>query len=281
MTTYVVFAILTFICAYPFYYLIINSISANDLSAAGEINWLPRGIHFGNYVDVFRLSGLGTAALVSLGRTVIGTICTVLASAYLGYMYTQEKMWRRKFWYRYMVITMYISAGLIPMFLTMKTLHALDRFQTVLDHYREGAQKGSPLDMVFLAYGPIVSSLSQIHTSYETCLRLMGRRFFCEESQHVLSYEDLRDPGGDPVRLTEDMAGKYERQLSELMKTGNRARVRSLLDELENTLRRSDADPAEIRTFLAGMFIHIRTTIANSYRSLDLDSIPVYRKVRV
>lgn len=152
----------------------------------------------------------------------------------------------------------------------LKGDYALDRFQTVLDHYREGAQKGSPLDMVFLAYGPIVSSLSQIHTSYETCLRLMGRRFFCEESQHVLSYEDLRDPGGDPVRLTEDMAGKYERQLSELMKTGNRSRVRSLLDELEKMLRRSDADPAEIRTFLAGMFIHIRTTIANSYRSLDL-----------
>lgn len=128
VTTYIVFAILTFLCAYPFYYLIINSISANDLSAAGEINWLPRGIHFGNYVDVFKLSGLGTAALVSLGRTVIGTICTVLASAYLGYMYTQEKMWHKKFWYRYMVITMYISAGLIPMFLTMKTLHLTNTF---------------------------------------------------------------------------------------------------------------------------------------------------------
>lgn len=31
---YGVFGLLTLICAYPFYYLIINTLSANDLSAA-------------------------------------------------------------------------------------------------------------------------------------------------------------------------------------------------------------------------------------------------------
>ena len=31
-----IFAIFAIICAYPFYYLIINSISANDLSASGK-----------------------------------------------------------------------------------------------------------------------------------------------------------------------------------------------------------------------------------------------------
>ncbi|MDD3261996.1 MAG: carbohydrate ABC transporter permease, partial [Oscillospiraceae bacterium] len=46
---YVIFGILTFICAYPFYYLIINSISANNLSENGVINFWPQGIHFDNY----------------------------------------------------------------------------------------------------------------------------------------------------------------------------------------------------------------------------------------
>lgn len=77
---------------YPFYYLIINTISANDLSANGAINFLPKGFHLENYKQVLQLSGLGTAALVSLGRTVIGTVCTVLASAFLGFMFTQESM---------------------------------------------------------------------------------------------------------------------------------------------------------------------------------------------
>lgn len=125
---YTVFALLTLICAYPFYYLIINSISANDLSANGMINLIPKGIHLKNYMEVFKLSGLPAAMLVSVGRTVIGTACTVLASAYLGFMFTQERLWHRKLWYRLIVITMYFNAGLIPMFMTMKTLHLTNSF---------------------------------------------------------------------------------------------------------------------------------------------------------
>ena len=123
-----IFAIFAIICAYPFYYLIINSISANDLSASGKVNFLPHGFQLENYVKVFQLNGLGTAAMVSLGRTVIGTICTVLASVYLGFMFTQQRMWHRKLLYRFMVITMYFNAGLIPMYMTMKTLHLTNSF---------------------------------------------------------------------------------------------------------------------------------------------------------
>lgn len=125
---YFIFGLFTLICAYPFYYLIINSISANDLSASGVINLIPKGIHFQNYMDVFKLKGIGTAVIVSVARTVIGTICTVMASAYLGFMFTQQKMWKRKLWYRFVVITMYFNAGLIPMFMTMKTLHLTNSF---------------------------------------------------------------------------------------------------------------------------------------------------------
>lgn len=125
---YLIFGIFTLICVYPFYYLVINTLSANDLSANGMINFLPKAIHLENYKEVLKLSGLSTAALVSIGRTVIGTACTVLASAFLGFMFTQEKMWARKFWYRFFIVTMYFNAGLIPMFITMKTLHLTNTF---------------------------------------------------------------------------------------------------------------------------------------------------------
>lgn len=125
---YLIFGIFTLICVYPFYYLVINTLSANDLSANGMINFLPKAIHLENYKQVLKLSGLSTAALVSVGRTVIGTVLTVLASAFLGFMFTQEKMWARKFWYRFFVITMYFNAGLIPLFITMKTLHLTNTF---------------------------------------------------------------------------------------------------------------------------------------------------------
>lgn len=128
IVNYAVFLIFTIICAYPFYYLIINTISSNDLSANGFINFLPKQIHFENYVQVLKLRGLTSAVLVSVGRVVIGTAATVLASAFLGFMFTQDKMWGRKFWYRFIVITMYFNAGLIPMYLTMQNLHLTNSF---------------------------------------------------------------------------------------------------------------------------------------------------------
>lgn len=125
---YGIFLLFTLICAYPFYYLIINTISSNQLSANGLITLIPKGLHLKNYQEVFKLNGLSSALLVSVGRTVIGTSCTVLASAFLGYMFTQQKMWKRKFWYRFLVITMYFNAGLIPVFMTMKMLHLVNSF---------------------------------------------------------------------------------------------------------------------------------------------------------
>lgn len=125
---YAAFTIFTLICIYPFYYLIINTISANDLSENGLINFLPRSMHLQNYIDVLKLKGLGRAAVISLVRTGVGTALTVIASAFLGFMFIQKKMWKRKLWYRYLIITMYFNAGLIPVFITMHLLHLTNNF---------------------------------------------------------------------------------------------------------------------------------------------------------
>jgi len=116
------------ICIYPFYYLAINSISSNTMSANGDILFWPREIHFENYVQAIKLPGLLQAVFVSVSRTVSGTILTVTASAFMGFMFTHENMWGRKFWYRFMVVTMYFGAGLIPWYLTVMRLGLLNNF---------------------------------------------------------------------------------------------------------------------------------------------------------
>ncbi|WP_336790396.1 carbohydrate ABC transporter permease [Paenibacillus sp. MMO-177] len=125
---YTLFSLFALICVYPFYSIIINTISANDISARGDIVFLPKHIHFQNYVDVFKIPGLWDATLISLSRTIIGTSLTVGASAFLGFMFTQEDMWGRSFWYRFTVITMFFNAGIIPWYLTMKNLHLTNNF---------------------------------------------------------------------------------------------------------------------------------------------------------
>lgn len=124
----IILSFFALICAYPFYFLIINSLSSNQAAAAGEVTWRVIGWHWDNYKTVLGLDGLGQAAWISVARTVIGTVLTVLASAYLGFMFTQQKMWKRSFWYRFVVITMYFNAGLIPMFITMKNYGLTNNF---------------------------------------------------------------------------------------------------------------------------------------------------------
>ena len=125
---YILFALFALLCVYPFYYVVINTISANDISARGDILFFPQHIHFRNYVDVFKIPGLWNATLISLGRTVLGTFLTVGASAFLGFMFTQDDMWGRKFWYRFTIITMFFNAGIIPWYLTMRALHLTNNF---------------------------------------------------------------------------------------------------------------------------------------------------------
>ena len=125
---YLGFAILTLICIFPFYYLFIQTISNNALSAAGNVTFYPKGIHFSNYVEVLKVKGLSHAALVSVGRTVLGTIGTVIGSAFLGYLFTKRKMAGRVFWYRFVIVTMYFNAGIIPWFIVMMNLNLTNNF---------------------------------------------------------------------------------------------------------------------------------------------------------
>ena len=125
---YIIFSIAAFLCLYPFYYILINTISANDISARGDVLFWPKQIHFHNYVSAFRIDGLLQAFKISLLRTSLGTALTVFASAFLGFMFTQEKMWLRKLWYRLIVATMYFNAGIIPWFLVMKQMHLTNNF---------------------------------------------------------------------------------------------------------------------------------------------------------
>ncbi len=128
VVTYVVYAIFAFVCAYPFYYLIINSISANNLSERGKVIFLPHEIHFTNYEGLLKIPELTDAALMSVYRTVVGTVLTVIIAAFLGYMFTRNTLWKRKLWYRLVTITMYFNAGVIPWYLAMKTLGMTNNF---------------------------------------------------------------------------------------------------------------------------------------------------------
>jgi len=122
------FILFTLICIFPFYYLLINTISDNELVRIGAVNWYPRGIHFNNYIALLRVNDLAVSALVTVARTVLGTSLMVLTSAFVGYLVTKKAMFGRKVIYRMIVITMYFNAGLIPWYLNMSMLGLTNNF---------------------------------------------------------------------------------------------------------------------------------------------------------
>ncbi|MGI5900115.1 MAG: carbohydrate ABC transporter permease [Christensenellales bacterium] len=124
----ILFGLFTLACLFPFYYIFINTISNNNLVATGRIHLIPRGLHLSNYVSVLKLKNIGSAASVSLARTVVGTIITLIAASFPAYAFTRDEFWHRKLFYRFVIVTMYFSAGLIPQFLTYRALGIYNTF---------------------------------------------------------------------------------------------------------------------------------------------------------
>lgn len=125
---YTVFFLIALVCIYPFYYLIINTISRNDYVDLGLIMYKPEGVHFQNYINIFKLKNVLPSIFISVSRTILGTALPVIFTTILGYLFTKEHMKCRKFLYRFTIITMYFSAGMIPGYMNMKLLGLLNNY---------------------------------------------------------------------------------------------------------------------------------------------------------
>lgn len=124
----ILFSLLFFLCAYPFYYIFIVSISDPALVQKTTVTFYPLGATLENYRQVFALSGIYGAFVISILRTVIGTVVTLFFTSILAYTVTKQDLPARKFFYRFAITAMYVNAGLIPWYLTMRTLGLKDNF---------------------------------------------------------------------------------------------------------------------------------------------------------
>ena len=125
---YFLMLLATFICVYPFWYIVIYTFSDSTKAGINSPVFLPRGFSVSNYIDIFKLNGFFPALGISVLRTLLGTVSAVLVCSFLGYMFTKEEMPGRKVMYRFLVMTMYINGGLISTFIVMKSYGLLNTF---------------------------------------------------------------------------------------------------------------------------------------------------------
>lgn len=115
--------IIVLMTIYPF--LNVLAISFNDpIDTMRNINFLiPREFTINNYTYLFREKDLMAPFLMSVARTVIGTLTGLICSAMLAYTMSRKDFYFVKPISILFIITMYVSGGMVPEYLLiMRTL---------------------------------------------------------------------------------------------------------------------------------------------------------------
>jgi putative aldouronate transport system permease protein len=120
--------IICFLCIYPIWYVIVNSLNDAKDAMLGGIYWWPRKFSVQNYKKVFEDSSVLQAFKVTIGKTLLGTITNVFFTAMVAYPLSKKNLVGRKWYMALGTITMFFSGGLIPTFLLFKKLALLNNF---------------------------------------------------------------------------------------------------------------------------------------------------------
>ncbi len=123
--------ILSFAVAITLYPLLNTlAVSFNDAvdALSGGIYLIPRKLSLNNYEAIFNRRNLRTAAINSVLRTVIGTVLHLSVTALMAYVLSVKEFVFRKPVSLFFVLTMYVNAGLIPVFLLYRELRLTNTF---------------------------------------------------------------------------------------------------------------------------------------------------------
>ncbi len=121
----VVFAV----CAlYPFLNIFIYVFNDGVDSLKAPLYLWPRKPSLDNMRLAFMQKGILNAALISVLRTVIGTLLSLLATSSLAYAMTKRKIFGYKFFSWFFFITFMFSGGFITFYLTLRQIGLLDTF---------------------------------------------------------------------------------------------------------------------------------------------------------
>lgn len=125
---FVVLCLLMLFFLYPFYNAFILAFNDGmDAKLPGIYLW-PRVFTFENFSKAFRAPGLLQAAVVSIIRTFIGTIGTLVVTGMFAYSISKPQLKFRGFYLIFATIPMFISGGIIPSFIMIRNLGLYNNF---------------------------------------------------------------------------------------------------------------------------------------------------------
>ncbi len=113
---------------YPFLNVLAISLNDSTDSVRGGIYIWPRKFTLENYRTIFQYNQLFTAFQNSVLRTVLGTILGIISASMLAYTLSRKDYFARRFVSFVLVLTLYFSGGMVPVYMLMRDLHLLNSF---------------------------------------------------------------------------------------------------------------------------------------------------------
>ena len=120
--------VICFVSLYPVWYTVIISFNDSSDALRGGIYWWPRKFSLESYKTVFQDTTIIRAFMVTVLRTLIGTVTSVFFTAMVGYAFSKKHIMGNKFYTILGTITMFFTGGLIPSFITLKNLGLYNNF---------------------------------------------------------------------------------------------------------------------------------------------------------
>ncbi|WP_310605045.1 response regulator transcription factor [Anaerosporobacter sp.] len=145
----------------------------------------------------------------------------------------------------------------------------LKQFDIVLANM-EATPRAPEFSNLFIATGRIISNINDIYFSYHDALTLLGRRFFCDKHQHMLSPAQLPTLEQLTYTITEKDSSHYCETLYQYIQTYNRKGIEQSLDELKSNLFCSHESIDSIQSFLTGIFLQLKHMIEQNYSDKDI-----------
>ncbi len=125
---YLIMAIICFVTIYPIWYTFVLSFNDANDTMLGGIYWWPRELSFKSYTTVLTDDSILSSFIMSILRTVIGTVTHVFFTAMTAYAFSKKKLIGRNFFLAMGTFTMFFNGGLIPFYLLLKNINLLNNF---------------------------------------------------------------------------------------------------------------------------------------------------------
>lgn len=120
--------LLGIITLYPFWYVTVIALNDSNVVDYSKVFLWTSAPTLDNFKVVFTTSAFFNGFKISVFRTVLGAILSVICNAALAYGLTKKHMIGRNIFLNIVFITLFFGGGLIPFFLLLKNLMLINTF---------------------------------------------------------------------------------------------------------------------------------------------------------